>query len=324
MTILQLSENKNHKMGAVVATNLSAQKGTAKRNISRVEINHLGVVGDAHAGVGHRQVSLLSAASIDAFAQRTGKAVVYGDFGENITFDAADLQRVGLLDRLQINDVLLEVTQIGKECHGSACAIFREVGQCIMPREGFFARVVQPGVVIAGDAIYYTPYTFKVLTITLSDRVVAGVYPDKAGEVAKQMLSQFFADSHWHWQSEQVVLPDDAAKLEACLRQAIAEKKVDLIITLGGTGVGPRDITPEVVSKVCDKFLPRIMEHICLKYGAQHPAALLSRSVAGVAAGITQIYALPGSARAAQEYLTEILKVIEHIAFMLHGVDRHG
>lgn len=317
-------------LGKVVATNLSPKKGTAKRNAFSIAIDERGVVGDAHADHGHRQVSLLSQESMTAFTQRTGTAITPGDFGENITYSDIDFKNIGILDRLTINDTILEITQIGKECHGSKCAIFKKVGQCVMPCEGFFTHVVRPGKITVGDVIVHMPYTLKILIITMSDRAAAGVYTDKSGEMARSMLTQFFdakssmarARVLWHWEIEQMILPDDAEQLRTHLNRAL-ENKIDIIFTLGGTGIGARDITPEVVGAVCDKFLPSIMEHIRLKYGTEHPAALLSRSIAGIARQHTQIYTLPGSVRAVSEYLTEILQTLEHAIFMLHGIDRH-
>ena len=118
-----------------------------------------------------------------------------------------------------------------------------------------------------------------------------------------------------------MILADNAEQLTEKLNEAIADR-VDAILTLGGTGVGPRDITPEVVMAVCDKVIPGIMENIRIKFGKDKPSALLSRSIAAIA-GQTQIYALPGSVRAVEEYLTEILKTLEHTVFMVHGLDIH-
>jgi molybdenum cofactor synthesis domain-containing protein len=103
------------------------------------------------------------------------------------------------------------------------------------------------------------------------------------------------------------------------LENAVA-RQVDIIFTLGGTGVGARDITPEVVTSMCDKIIPGIMEHIRMKYGATIPAALLSRSVAGIKNN-TQIYTLPGSVKAVKEYLNEIVKILEHTIYMLRNID---
>jgi len=116
-------------------------------------------------------------------------------------------------------------------------------------------------------------------------------------------------------------LPDDATLLRREVLGA-REQGVDVIITTGGTGVGPRDIAPETIAPLCEKLMPGIMEHVRAKFGANNPRARLSRAIAGVA-GATQIYTLPGSVRAVEEYLPEILVTLEHIAEILHGEDGH-
>jgi len=135
------------------------------------------------------------------------------------------------------------------------------------------------------------------------------------------LLEEYFAGKRWHVEMEGVVLPDDAEMLGKELDGAIAEG-VDVVFTLGGTGVGPRDITPEVVVGVCEKIVPGVMDNIRVKFAQDNPSALLSRSVAGIATR-TQIYALPGSVRAAEEYVGEIFKTLEHAVYMLHGLDVH-
>lgn len=306
----------------IISTNISKAKRLPKQPVDVIEFNELGAMGDVHAGRWHRQVSLLSKESIDAFTERTGRAVKYGEFAENLTISGLDLCKVAILDRFKINDVVLEVTQIGKKCHGDVCAIFREVGQCMMPKEGLFARVLTTGKVKAGDEIEYCPRALKIVIITMSDRAAAKVYEDKSGKAARATLEQFFANTKWHWQIENVLLPDDAFLLQQQIQLAL-DQQADIIFTLGGTGVGSRDITPETVVKFCNKLIPGIMENIRLKYGAQNPAALLSRSIAGICQK-TQIYTLPGSVKAVNEYLTEITKTLEHVIYMLHGIDMHG
>jgi TatD DNase family protein len=137
-------------MGKVLAVCISEKKGTAKKNVGKAEfrVQH-GLVGDAHAGDWHRQVSLLSHEKIEAFRRR-GAGVVHGDFGENLVVEGIDFKSLPVGTVLECGDVVLEMTQIGKECH-SHCAIFKVVGDCIMPREGVFARVLQGGVIAAGD-----------------------------------------------------------------------------------------------------------------------------------------------------------------------------
>ena len=113
----------------------------------------------------------------------------------------------------------------------------------------------------------------------------------------------------------------DADKLRQTLTEAITNK-VDVIFTCGGTGLGPRDCTPETVESVSDKMIPGIMENIRIKYGKDKLSVLLSRSVAAIA-GTTQIYTLPGSVRAVEEYLYEVLKTLDHAILMIHGINAH-
>lgn len=307
--------------GIVISVNISKQKGTIKQPVSQISVDHCGIVDDAHAGPWHRQVSLLGQEDIDLFIKEINREISPGEFAENITLSGIDLSKVAILDRFRIDNVELEVTQIGKNCHGDNCAIYREVGKCVMPKKGLFCRVINVGQIKAGDRVEYIPKPLQILIITLSDRASAGVYSDRSGPRTKQIIEEYFADKRWHLQINNIVLADDAEQLTGKLNEAIAGQ-LDVVLTLGGTGVGPRDITPEVVKAVCDKVIPGIMENIRIKYGEQKPSALLSRSIAAIA-GRTQIYALPGSVRAVEEYLSEILKTLEHAIFMMHGLDVH-
>ncbi|MBL0224612.1 MAG: MOSC domain-containing protein [Geobacteraceae bacterium] len=139
-------------MATVVAVCISEKKGERKKPMESVELreNH-GIVGDAHAGDWHRQVSLLAQESIDKM-RGLGLDVTAGDFAENITTSGIDLVSLPIGSRLQIGETLLEVTQIGKECH-TRCAIFYQAGDCVMPKEGIFVKVITGGVIIPGDEI---------------------------------------------------------------------------------------------------------------------------------------------------------------------------
>ena len=139
-------------MAQVVAVCISENKGERKKPVEAVELreNH-GIVGDGHAGEWHRQVSLLATESI-AKMQALGLDVNAGDFAENITTSGIDLVALPIGSRLQVGEALLEVTQIGKECH-TRCAIYYQAGDCVMPKEGIFARVITGGVVRAGDEV---------------------------------------------------------------------------------------------------------------------------------------------------------------------------
>ena len=305
----------------VVSVNISEEKGTIKQPVPEIIIDERGIVGDAHAGTTNRFVSLLSQESIDRFAAEIGREISPGEFAENLTTRNLDHSEVILLDRLKVADVELEVTQIGKKCHGEFCAIYREVGRCVMPKEGVFCRVISGGTVRAGDPVSHLPRRLRFKIVTVSDRASRGEYADRSGPRVRDLVDEFMRDKPWRVKIDIVVVPDDAEKVRGELHNA-AGSGYDVLITTGGTGVGPRDITTDVVARECDKLIPGIMEHIRLKYGADHPAALLSRSVAGVL-GEMLIYSLPGSVKAVEEYMSEILKSLEHLVLMVHAIDTH-
>jgi len=164
------------------------------------------------------------------------------------------------------------------------------------------------------------PEKFRVHVITLSDRVHSGDYTDLSGPAVVKYVKYAMAAAGWQCEIRTSVLPDEAVALHAAL---LAKPAADLIITTGGTGIGPRDITPEVVKPLLTKEIPGIMEQIRVKYGMKNPGALLSRGVAGMI-GNTLIYTLPGSVKAVHEYMAEIVKTMEHTFCMLYGIDTHG
>ena len=143
-------------MGTVLAVCVSREKGTQKENIgTAVFLEDWGIQGDAHAGKWHRQVSLLSHEKIEAFRAR-GAEVADGAFGENLVVAGIDFRSLPLGTRFQCNDVVLKLTQIGKECH-NGCAIYQAMGECIMPREGVFAQVLHGGTISVGDTLRILP-----------------------------------------------------------------------------------------------------------------------------------------------------------------------
>ena len=143
------------KSGIVKAVCISEKKGTAKVNINSGRfIENFGLEKDAHAGNWHRQISLLSYERVEEFRAR-GANVSDGAFGENLLVEGFDFKTYPIGTKFQCNDVLLEITQIGKQCH-SECEIFRQVGDCIMPREGVFAVVLHAGEIKVGDDMYVT------------------------------------------------------------------------------------------------------------------------------------------------------------------------
>ena len=139
-------------MGKIMAVNISEKKGTQKKNVHSARLMEEFVIEkDAHAGKWHRQVSLLSYEKIEEFKAK-GAPIEDGAFGENLIVSGYDLKALPVGTRLRSGEVLLEVTQIGKKCH-SGCEIYKIMGDCIMPREGIFTRVLHGGVLTEGDEI---------------------------------------------------------------------------------------------------------------------------------------------------------------------------
>lgn len=306
----------------VISVNVSEKKGTVKKAVDHIELCDVGIKNDAHSGKWNRMVSLLGTESFEKFSKEAGRKIEYGEFAENITTEGLVLYETLPLDRFVGENIELEVTQIGKKCHGSNCQIFQEVGNCVMPKEGIFARVIKQGQLKAGDRFSYFPKVIKIGVITLSDRASQGLYKDASGLEIQNLLQAFFEDKKRPVDFDYQLIPDDADLLKKTLLQMVKDQ-CDIIVTTGGTGIGPKDLTPDVVLPLLDKEIPGIMDLIRMKYGEIHPSALTSRSVAGV---IDQslVYCLPGSPRAVKEYLEEIQKTMMHSIYMIHSLDLHG
>ena len=151
-------------MSKVLAICISKHKGTLKNEVSEANfIEEFGIEGDAHAGKWHRQVSLLAFEKIDDFRNKGGN-VYFGAFGENLVVDGIELHKLPVGQQLQVGEVLLEVTQIGKECHDK-CAIYYQVGECIMPKNGIFTRVLKGGKVRVGDKCTLIDSGKKILSL---------------------------------------------------------------------------------------------------------------------------------------------------------------
>ncbi len=147
-------------MGKVIAVCISEKKGMQKTNVHQARfIEDWGIEGDAHAGKWHRQVSLLSYEKIQDFKDK-GAQIKDGAFGENLVISGFDFSSLPIGTVFQCNDVVLRMTQIGKECH-HGCVIFQQMGDCIMPREGVFCQVVNGGTIREGDTFFIKEVEFK-------------------------------------------------------------------------------------------------------------------------------------------------------------------
>jgi len=297
-------------MGRVVSVNVSDKKGIIKRPVEQIElkINH-GIVNDAHAGDWHRQVSLLDLSSFDKMHNKANVELRPGIFAENITTEGIDLWSLPIGTRLQIGKTLLEITQIGKECHRH-CQVFKQVGDCVMPREGIFAVVIKEGVIKAGEAVKIIP-TIRVAILTLSDKGYLGEREDLSGPALAEALEGKAVVA------SQDILPDDFEQIKAKLIE-YADQGFDLVFTTGGTGFAPRDVTPEATRAVAERPVPGIVEAIRMQSLKITPHAMLSRATAGIR-GKTLIINFPGSPKAALECLDVFLPVMNHAVETLRG-----
>lgn len=298
-------------MPSVTAVNISLKRGTIKKQVDQVElVENFGIREDAHAGDWHRQVSLLDQSSVDRMLELGAHGLVPGIFAENITTEGMDLCQLPIGTRLQVGDALLEVTQIGKECH-QHCQVYQQVGMCVMPLEGIFARVIQGGVVKAGSPISILE-SIRVAVVTISDKGSQGVREDKSGPALVEALK-----GHATIKLTKLI-PDERDIIAQTLVDLADTADLDVIFTTGGTGLAPRDVTPEATLDIVQKMVPGIPEAMRAASLKITDRAMLSRATAGIR-GRTLIVNLPGSPKAAVECLQVFLPVMAHAVETLRG-----
>lgn len=305
-------------MGKLLAICISEKKGTQKREVpSAILREEHGIVGDAHAGKWHRQVSLLSFEKIEDFRKR-GAKIDFGAFGENLVVEGYDLKSVPVGSCFRIGDCLLELSQIGKACH-SHCEIYRQMGDCIMPREGVFTEVLRGGEIRPGDSVELIPADpdrpFSAAVITLSDRASREEYEDRSGPLIQEMLEEagFLV-------RERLLLPDGRQPLETELKRLSDQRQIELILTTGGTGFSERDLSPEATKAVSEREVPGIGEALrafSMKITAK---AMLSRQTAGIRKK-SLIINFPGSPKACREELGFLLPLLSHGLGILRGTE---
>lgn len=309
-------EEKKSLAGIVQAVCISSERGVEKHRIGEGRfLVDFGIQGDAHGGKWHRQVSLLSYDRVREFKER-GADVEDGAFGENLVVEGLDFRNLPVGTRLYAGDVVLEMTQIGKECH-SHCRIYHRMGECIMPREGVFAQVVKGGVIRPGMEMRAElpgkdrPFTAAVVTV--SDKRFRGEREDESGPAAVRLLKEA-----GYRVVEEVVVPDEPALLKKQLIRLSDGRQADLVVTSGGTGFSLRDQTPEATMEVAERVAPGIAEYLRMKSMEVTKRAMFSRGAA-VIRKRTLIVNLPGSPKAVKENLGWLLGVLEHGLEVLRG-----
>ena len=296
-------------MGKVIAVCTSERKGIQKTSVPEIKvIEDWGIEGDAHAGKWHRQVSLLSFDKIEDFRAR-GAEVEDGAFGENLVVQGIDFATLPIGTKFQCNDVVLELTQIGKECH-HGCEIFQKMGECIMPTNGVFAKVLHGGKISVGDEFHVQ---YRAAVITLSDTASKGEREDASGVAVEEIVGKEGYEVVF-----KKIIPDDGDTLTALLCELSDEDKADLILTTGGTGFSKRDNTPEATMRAVERETPGISE--AMRYYSLQitPRAMLSRGVSGIRKEAL-IVNLPGSPKAVRECLEYAIGALTHGIDILKG-----
>lgn len=296
--------------GRIVSINTGPEKGEKKLPVREAVLaSGHGIEGDAHAG-GARQVSLLANESIEK-GIASGVELKPGDFGENLTTEGINVSSVKVGERLVVGkEAILQISEIGKVCE-TPCSIGQRLGECIMPREGLFAKVLRGGRIAVGDAIEPTPLKVGAV-LTSSDRCASGEREDESGPLLVELLRELDIAL-----ADYTVMPDEEAELSEKLKFLADRCAVDLVLTTGGTGFTPRDRMPEATLAVLDSQAPGIPEAIRHEGMRHTPYACMSRGVSGLR-GRTLIINLPGSKRAIAESSDLLRAILPHILEVLH------
>jgi molybdenum cofactor biosynthesis protein B len=297
-------------MAKVLSINISEKKGEIKIPIKQGEfIKDFGLKEDSHAAAWHRQVSLLAKESIDYMRDKSRNVELnFGDFAENITTEGVTLHKLPVGTILEIGEVVLKVSQIGKECH-HGCKIMEKTGSCIMPTQGIFATVEQGGIIKEGDEINIkvpAKDKFSYAIIIVSDKGSQGLRQDGC----KQKIVNVLDKEYVYEMVDYVIVPDEIEDIKAAIKKNI-DNNTSLILTSGGTGFAKRDVTPEATLELIQRQTYGISEYIRAKSLEKTNRAILSRAVSGIANN-SLIINLPGSPIAVEESLNFIIDPLKH------------
>lgn len=301
--------------GHLISVNMAKIRGASKRPVDEgILTPGWGLKGDAHGGDWDRQISLFPVETMALVPKAIRAAFELNTYSENLTIEGLPPEKLKIGTVLSIGTARIKILQIGKEVFEPP-----ESGRpYIVSREGRFGRVLSGGTVKAGDIVEIveegTPPADapKIAVVTLSDKGAAGEREDVSGRFltwyATRLGGQILSA---------VVIPDEKPAIRDALRKGI-ENGADLILTTGGTGLGPRDVTPDVTLEIIDREVPGFAEAMRAESLKKTPNAMISRAVSGVA-GKTLIINLPGSPKAVAECMEVIFPALRHAIDKLRG-----
>lgn len=292
--------------GSVEAICVSQRKGTVKAATPRARLRRdHGIEGDAHAGAGHRQVSILGLGEVESFKRKSGLRLRAGAFAENLIISGDELGSLGLGSHIRVGDTaVLAITQLGKQCHHH-CAIFHQTGDCIMPRVGLFARVVEGGDIEVGAKTEVLTIVERsrpqAVVLTLGDRCSTGPTTDTTGPAVASLLRDSLAAHVYKTE----VLRDVRAGLAERLRHYSDGHGIDLVVAVGDAAPAARDGTPDAVREVVDSLPARLVD--------------VMRPISFDIRGSTLILVVTGSEPAATDSLRGVLPALSRWLAKRHG-----
>lgn len=298
--------------GQVVSVNVSSERGTQKMPVEFAKVSLSGIENDSGVGKWNYQVSILSE---DSMVHHNKK---HGGFAENIRIKGINMDKVKPLDRFIINDeLILEVTCTADEIRDGLKTMFQTGNNIDMPKGGVYCRVLKGGEITPGMDISLLPKVMNTMIIILNDKVKSGLYDDKCGPLISGMLDNYFKSRSRLFNINEYLIRSKQKELWVLLQEY---EEHDVIITVGSTGLGSKDIAYETIKSEIDKEIPGIMEHCRVKCASMNPLALLDRSIAGIK-NKCLIYSLPADTEELKIYMSEILNIFENSIYMVYDLD---
>ena len=303
------------RSGVLLHVCRGAIRGKAKQEVERLTVvPSFGAEGDAHAGPSHGPLCLLAQLDLD-YMQARGLRLAPGALGEHLALSGIDTEELGVGTQLRIGSVLLELTQIGTICR-TRCSLYRKAGDCIMPRTALLARVVEGGELSAGMPVDVTVLVPR-CAIQAALVMVAGD-PDGA---AAQSVTRLLREQLGAYLPAVYAVPGKSTAIAARLRE-LCDRRLDLVLTIGGTGLDPQALTPNATRGILEYEVPGIPEAMRALGRRSTPHAILARGLAGVRRQCLVIN-LPGSECAAVECLSAVMAALPHAVQMLRNCTRH-